>query len=67
MNIIKSFNSTIDYLETVLKEVLTEKELAEYVKEDFVLLIQGSTWRSDQGYAKLAEDIKEIYKKIIGK
>lgn len=50
-----------------LKEVLTEKELADYIKEDFELLIQGSTSRSDQGYAKLAKDIKEIYEKIIDK
>ena len=50
-----------------LEEVLTEKELADYVKEDFDLLIQGSTSRSDQGYAKLAKDIKEIYEKIIDK
>ena len=50
-----------------LKEVLTEKELADYVKEDFDLLIQGSTSRSDQGYVKLAKDIKEIYEKIIDK
>lgn len=48
-----------------LKEVLTEKELAKYVKEDFDLLIQGSTSRSDEGYAKLAKEIKEIYEKII--
>lgn len=48
-----------------LKEVLTEKELADYVKEDFDLLIQGATSRSDQGYAKLAKDIKGIYGKII--
>lgn len=50
-----------------LEEVLTEKELADYVKEDFDLLIQGSTSRSDKGYAKLAKDIKEIYEKIIDK
>lgn len=48
-----------------LKEALTEKELADYVKEDFDLLIQGATSRSDQGYAKLAKDINEIYGKII--
>lgn len=48
-----------------LKEVLTEKELAEYVKKDFDLLVQGSTSRSDQGYAELAKEIKEIYEKMI--
>ena len=50
-----------------LKEVLTEKELADYIKKDFDLLIQESTSRSDQGYAKLAKDIHEIYEKIIDK
>ena len=50
-----------------LKETLTEKELADYVKEDFDLLIQGATSRSDQGYAKLAKDIEEIYEKIVDK
>ena len=50
-----------------LKEVLTEKELEDYIKKDFDLLIQGSTSRSDQGYAKLAKDIHEIYEKIIDK
>lgn len=48
-----------------LKEALTEKELADYIKKDFDLLIQGSTSRSDQGYAKLAKDVREIYEKII--
>ena len=49
-----------------LKEVLTEKELAKYVKEDFDLLIQGSTSRSDEAYTKLAKEIKEIYEQAFG-
>ena len=36
-----------------------------HLKEDFDLLIQGSTSRNDEGYAKLAKEIKEIYEKII--
>ena len=50
-----------------LKKVLTDKELAEYIKTDFNLLIEGSTSRSDMGYIKLADDIKKIYSSILKK
>lgn len=50
-----------------LKEVLTDKELAEYIKSDFHLLIDGVTSRDDMGYFKLADDIKKIYSSILKK
>lgn len=50
-----------------LKKVLTDKELAEYIKTDFNLLIEGATSRSDMGYWKLAENIKKIYSSILKK
>ena len=50
-----------------LKKVLTDKELAEYIKTDFNLLIEGATSRSDMGYWELAENIKKIYSSILKK
>ena len=50
-----------------LKKVLTDKELAEYIKTDFNLLIEGTTSRSDMGYWELAENIKKIYSSILKK
>lgn len=50
-----------------LKEVLTDKQLAEYIKSDFDLLVDGVTSRSHLGYQKLAEDIKRIYANITEK
>lgn len=50
-----------------LKKVLTDKELAEYIKNDFDLLIEGTTSRGHMGYGKLADDIKEIYSSILKK
>lgn len=50
-----------------LKEVLTDKQLAEYIKSDFHLLVDGVTSRSSFGYQKLAEDIKRIHANITQK
>ena len=50
-----------------LKKVLTDKELAEYIKNDFDLLIEGTTSRDHMGYGKLADDIKRIYSSILKK
>ena len=50
-----------------LKKVLTDKELAEYIKTDFNLLIEGATSRSDMAYWELAENIKKIYSSILKK
>ena len=50
-----------------LKKVLTDKELAVYIKNDFDLLIEGTTSRDHMGYGKLADDIKRIYSSILKK
>lgn len=50
-----------------LTKVLSEEQLAEYIKTDFHLLKDGVTSRSHTGYMKLADDIKKIYENIVKK
>lgn len=48
-----------------IKKILSDKELEEYIKEDFDLLIEGSCSRSDSAYKNLASEVEKIYKKLI--
>lgn len=48
-----------------IKEILSDKELEEYIKEDFDLLIEGSCSRSDMAYKNLASEVEKVYKKLI--
>ena len=50
-----------------IKEILSDKELEEYIKEDFDLLIEGSCSRSDMAYKNLADEVEKVYKKLIKK
>lgn len=48
-----------------IKEILSDKELEEYIKEDFDLLIEGACSRSDIAYKNLASEVEKVYKKLI--
>ena len=48
-----------------IKEILSDKELEEYIKEDFDLLIEGACSRSDKAYKNLADEVEKVYKKLI--
>ena len=48
-----------------IKEILSNKELEEYIKEDFDLLIEGACSRSDMAYKNLANEVEKVYKKLI--
>lgn len=48
-----------------IKEILSDKELEEYIKEDFDLLIEGACSRSDMAYKNLASEVEKVYKKLI--
>ena len=48
-----------------IKEILSDKKLEEYIKEDFDLLIEGSCSRSDMAYKNLADKVEKVYKKLI--
>lgn len=48
-----------------IKEILSDKELEEYIKEDFDLLIEGACSRSDSAYKNLADEVEKVYKKLI--
>lgn len=44
-----------------IKEILSDKELEEYIKEDFDLLIEGACSRSDMAYKNLANEAYKVY------
>lgn len=48
-----------------IKEILSDEELEEYIKEDFDLLIEGACSRSDMAYKNLANEVEKVYKKLI--
>lgn len=48
-----------------IKEILSDKELEEYIKEDFDLLKEGACSRSDKAYKNLADEVEKVYKKLI--
>lgn len=48
-----------------IKEILSDKDLKEYIKEDFDLLIEGACSRSDKAYKNLADEVEKVYKKLI--
>lgn len=48
-----------------IKEILSDEELEEYIKEDFDLLIEGACSRSDIAYKNLADEVKKVCKKLI--
>ncbi|WP_294984472.1 hypothetical protein [uncultured Fenollaria sp.] len=48
-----------------IKEILSDKQLEEYIKEDFDLLIEGACSRSDMAYKNLASEVEKVYKKLI--
>lgn len=48
-----------------IKEILSDNELEEYIKEDFDLLIEGACSRSDKAYKNLADEVEKVYKKFI--
>lgn len=48
-----------------IKEILSDKELEEYIKEDFDLLIEGACSRSDMAYKNLTDKVEKVYKKLI--
>lgn len=48
-----------------IKEILSDKHLKEYIKEDFDLLIEGACSRSDKAYKNLANELEKVYKKLI--
>lgn len=48
-----------------IKEILSDKQLKEYIKEDFDLLIEGACSRSDKAYKNLADEVEKVYKKLI--
>ena len=48
-----------------IKKILSDKELEEYIKEDFDLLIEGACSRSDIAYKNLANEVAKVYKKLI--
>lgn len=48
-----------------IKEILSDTELEEYIKEDFDLLIEGACSRSDSAYKNLANEVEKVYKKLI--
>ena len=48
-----------------IKEILSDKQLEEYIKEDFDLLIEGACSRSDMAYKNLADEVEKVYKKLI--
>lgn len=48
-----------------IKEILSDKDLEEYIKEDFDLLIDGACSRSDSAYKNLADEVEKVYKKLI--
>ena len=50
---------------TDIKEILSDKQLEEYIKEDFDLLIEGACSRSDKAYKNLADEVEKVYKKLI--
>ena len=48
-----------------IKEILSDKRLEEYIKEDFDLLIEGACSRNDSAYKNLATEVEKVYKKLI--
>lgn len=48
-----------------IKEILSDKQLEEYIKEDFDLLIEGACSRSDKAYKNLADEVEKVYKELI--
>ena len=48
-----------------IKEILYDKDLEEYSKEDLDLLIEGACSRSDSAYKNLADEVEKVYKKLI--
>ncbi len=48
-----------------IKEILSDKQLEEYIKEDFDLLIEGACSRNDMAYKNLASEVEKVYKKLI--
>lgn len=48
-----------------IKEILSDKQLEEYIKEDFALLIEGACSRNDKAYKNLADEVEKVYKKLI--
>lgn len=48
-----------------IKAILSDKELEEYIKEDFDLLMDGACSRSDMAYKNLASEVEKVYKKLI--
>lgn len=48
-----------------IKEILSDKQLEGYIKEDFDLLIEGACSRSDKAYKNLADEVEKVYKKLI--
>ena len=50
---------------TDIKEILSDKELEEYIKQDFDLLIEGACSRSDMAYKNLTDKVEKVYKKLI--
>ena len=48
-----------------IKEILSDKRLEEYIKQDFDLLIEGACSRSDSAYKNLADEVEKVYKKLI--
>ena len=50
---------------TDIKEILSDKRLEEYIKEDFDLLIEGACSRSDIAYKNLESEVENVYKKLI--
>lgn len=48
-----------------IKEILSDNDLEEYIKEDFDLLIEGACSRSDIAYKNLADEVEKVYKKLI--
>lgn len=48
-----------------ITKILSDKQLEEYIKEDFDLLIEGACSRSDKVHKNLAEEVEKVYKKLI--
>lgn len=48
-----------------LSQILSDEEIEEYLKHEFVLLIDGTTARSYPPYKEFAEDVQKIYKQLV--
>lgn len=65
--LLKVFKENGLTIQDELLEILPEEKVAALLKEDFDLLIEGSTTRDHTAYHDFAEDVQKVYSKIAEK